>query len=77
MKGVFEELGIPTKWQGEFNSWGVEFEEDTGSSGDMVYGYYFIVPEHADSDFLTEMGWEVGQSIELSLNAFDAPEDFD
>lgn len=74
MKGVLEELGIQQEWQNEFESWGVDFEEDSGSSGDMVYGYYFVVPEHANPDFLNKMGWEVGQNIQVSLNAFDSPD---
>ena len=74
MENVYEELGIPSEWQDEFNSWGVDFEENTGSSGDMVYDYYFYVPEQADPDFLSEMNWSVGECLRVSVNAFDTPE---
>lgn len=74
MSGVIDELEIPAKWREEFLSWGVEYEADTGSSGEMIYGYYFTVPEEADRSFLRDMGWSVGQCIEVSLNAFDTPD---
>lgn len=74
MKKIFEELEIPEEWQDEFISWEVEFHDCSGSSGDMVYGYYFSVPEEANIEFLKVMEWKLGESVELSINALDQEE---
>ncbi|HBX5829880.1 TPA: hypothetical protein MH615_06470 [Klebsiella pneumoniae] len=53
---------------------------DTGSSGEMIYSYYFNVPEETPNEILKSKGWSVGDRIEIDLNYFDesndAPEDW-
>jgi len=41
----------------------IELEEDTGSSGEMVYSYHFYVPENTPEDVLLLTGWKLGQLI--------------
>lgn len=53
-------------------------QEDTGNSGDMVYSYYFNVPDETSKEVLDEKQWEVGERIEIPLWFFeeeDAPDD--
>lgn len=53
-------------------------QEDTGNSGDMVYSYYFNVPEETSKEVLDEKHWEVGDRIEIPLWFFeneDGPDD--
>ncbi|WP_417356614.1 MULTISPECIES: hypothetical protein [Gammaproteobacteria] len=71
LQRVADELGIT---HDELIELDVEFLEDMGSSGEMVYGYYFVVPEHASPEILAKTGWSVGQTVEVSLNAFDSDE---
>jgi len=40
-----------------------ELQEDMGHSGEMLYSYWFYVPEHASSEILEVTGWRVGQLI--------------
>jgi len=40
-----------------------ELQEDMGHSGEMLYSYWFSVPEHASSEILEVTGWRVGQLI--------------
>ena len=47
----------------QFEELGVELMEDSGSSGDMVYSYYFYVPEDTPDDILDNTGWKPGQLI--------------
>lgn len=49
-------------------------EEDTGNSGDMVYSYYFNVPQETSDDVLEEKEWKVGDRIEIPLWFFDGPD---
>lgn len=70
-----KELKIPEEFHDEYLSWGIEYSEDTGSSGEMCYGYYFYVPEDASIEILNAMDWEQGECIRLSLNAFDRPDE--
>ncbi|WP_171882580.1 hypothetical protein [Klebsiella quasipneumoniae] len=46
---------------------------DTGSSGEMIYSYYFNVQEETPIEILKKKGWAVGDRIEIDLNFFDAP----
>lgn len=70
-----KELKIPEEFHDEYLSWGIEYSEDTGSSGEMCYGYYFYVPKNASNEILNAMDWELGECVRLSLNAFDQPDD--
>lgn len=49
--------------------------EDSGNSGDMVYSYYFNVPDCTPQDILEEKGWVVGERVELPLNMFYEPDE--
>ncbi|MBB1200773.1 hypothetical protein EGM70_10770 [Enterobacteriaceae bacterium 89] len=49
--------------------------EDTGSSGEQVYSYYFNVPEETPAAILIKKSWMVGQRIEIDINFFDDPEE--
>lgn len=72
---VAEYLGIPEELKELFLSLDIEYQEDTGSSGEMTYGYYFLVPRDTPEELLEEMEWTVGTTIELPLNIFDEEED--
>lgn len=53
-------------------------QPDSGSSGDMVYSYYFNVPEETPEEILEEKEWKVGDRIEIPIWFFDeeeAPDD--
>ena len=67
---VCKYLEIPKELYDDFESCSVEYQEDTGSSGEMVYSYYFEVPDDASDELLESMGWEIGQQIDLPLHVF-------
>jgi len=48
--------------------------ENTGHSGDMVYEYYFYVPDTTPEEILQKKEWKIGDCIYVSLNAFDEPD---
>ncbi|KAA0020733.1 hypothetical protein F0A16_02795 [Salinicola corii] len=50
-------------------------QEDTGSSGEMVYSLYFNVPENTPAHILAKTGWEIGDRVEVSQHVFDSPDD--
>lgn len=50
-------------------------QEDSGSSGDLVYSYYFNVPEGTPDDILEEKGWTIGQRIEVPVWLFNEPDE--
>lgn len=55
-------------------------QEDTGNSGDTLYGYYFNVPEGTLTDVLREKEWRVGDRVEIPLWFFgeeEAPDEND
>ncbi|EKM0532649.1 hypothetical protein PTT84_003032 [Cronobacter turicensis] len=45
--------------------------EDSGNSGEMVYSYYFNVPESTPQDILKNKSWKIGDRIELPLSLFN------
>jgi hypothetical protein len=47
----------------QFEELDIELHADTGSSGEMVYSYFFDVPEHTSDEILDVTGWKVGQLI--------------
>ena len=49
--------------------------EDSGNSGEMVYSYYFNVPEGTPQDILEDKNWKIGERVELPLSFFDEPEE--
>ncbi|WP_323883654.1 hypothetical protein [Aeromonas hydrophila] len=48
----------------EWDEMGADLQADTGSSGDMTYCYWFIVPEGTSEALLEKTGWEVDQKID-------------
>ncbi|WP_323957308.1 hypothetical protein [Aeromonas caviae] len=48
----------------EWDEMGVELNENTGNSGDMVYCYWFIVPDATSDDILEKTGWKIGQMVD-------------
>lgn len=53
-------LGLSDDQLEELN---IEFHEDTGSSGEVTYSYYFYVPESTSEEILESKGWEIGELI--------------
>lgn len=51
-----------------------DLQENTGHSGDMVYEYYFYVPDTTPVEILNKKGWKIGDCIYVSINVFDEPE---
>ena len=47
---------------------------DEGNSGEMVYSYYFIVPENTPDHILGKKDWSLGDRVEIDLGYFDDPE---
>lgn len=48
----------------EWEEMGAELNANTGSSDEMTYGYWFIVPNTASENVLKKTGWHVGQTID-------------
>ncbi|MBZ5486917.1 hypothetical protein HW452_05195 [Halomonas aquamarina] len=71
---IADELGLTVD---EVEEVGIEdlIDEDTGSSGETTYSYYFNVPENTPKHILDKKAWSVGDRVELSLNTFDEPDD--
>lgn len=40
-------------------------------SGEMIYSYYFIVPENTPDYILGSKDWSLGDRVEIDLNYFD------
>lgn len=54
----------------------LELLENTGSSGETVYSYYFYVPMDVPAEILELTGWVPGQMIDgIPINVFDRSED--
>lgn len=49
--------------------------EDVGNSGEMVYSYYFNVPDSTPQDILEDKCWKIGQRVELPLSLFTEPDE--
>ncbi|WNC67540.1 ATP-binding protein [Thalassotalea nanhaiensis] len=47
----------------ELESMDLTLEENTGHSGEMVYSFYFNVPEGTPTYILEKKGWQIGQSV--------------
>ncbi|MBO2656123.1 hypothetical protein I6M49_22025 [Shewanella algae] len=41
----------------------IELQADTGNSGEMIYSYYFEVPEGTSQAILDKKGWNEGEII--------------
>lgn len=74
MKELAEYLGLTLE---ELEDLDVEFLPDTGSSGEMIYSYYFTVPENVPDEILERVGWSVGESINGIPTHFIEPDEYD
>lgn len=69
MKKLAEYLNIT---QEQLDELGLEIQEDSGSSGEMVYSYWFEVPESVSLEIMEATGWKPGQIINnIPLNAIE------
>ncbi|MFS1438504.1 hypothetical protein [Shewanella sp. 10N.286.48.A6] len=48
----------------EWEEMGVELNANTGSSDEMIYCYWFVVPDTTSEDILEKTRWCVGQTID-------------
>jgi len=72
---IAEYLEIPDEYVDEFDSLGIEYLSDEGSSGEMVYSYYFEVPQGISQELLDLMDWTIGKIIrDIPVNIFDEKE---
>lgn len=70
--GIVEYLNIPDDYISDFESLNIEYHDNDGSSGDMIYNHYFEVPHDASEDFLVVMGWSKGQLInDIPVHVFE------
>jgi len=70
--GIVEYLNIPDDYISEFESLNIEYHDNCGSSGDMIYNHYFEVPHDASEEFLEVMGWSKGQLInDIPVHVFE------
>lgn len=53
----------------------LDIHEDYGSSGDMLYSFYFVVPSYISKDAIQETGWEPDQVIRFPASVM--AHDFD
>lgn len=65
MSLLAEYLGITDE---ELDELGIELHGNTGSSGEMVYEYYFEVPDYLSEEVLEKMCWKAGETIYVPLN---------
>ena len=61
-----------THLEDSFLSLSLEYHENTGSTGDMTYSYYFEVPEDTSDELLSAMNWAIGDTIELPVHVVEA-----
>jgi len=75
MSELSEYLGLTDEQLEEMD---IEFNEDSGSSGDTVYSYWFTVPENIPHEILEVTGWKAGQLINgIPTNVFDEDLEWD
>ncbi|WP_076922381.1 hypothetical protein [Pseudoalteromonas sp. SK20] len=48
----------------DWENMGAELNANTGSSGEMTYCYWFMVPEATSEEILHKTGWKIGQMID-------------
>ena len=48
----------------EWEEMGVELNENYGNSGNMIYCYWFTVPEDITEEVLDKTGWKIDQIID-------------
>ncbi len=62
MDSVAAYLEVPAHLEDSFLSLSLEYHENTGSTGDMTYSYYFEVPEDTSDELLSAMNWGLGSN---------------
>lgn len=60
---IVEYLDIPDDLINDFESLDIEYIGDEGSSGDMIYSYYFEVSPETSEELQEAMGWSIGQLV--------------
>ncbi|MFS1911098.1 ATP-binding protein [Vibrio sp. 10N.286.48.B7] len=60
---IAEYLEIPDEYVEEFDSLNIDYSSDEGSTGDMIYSYYFEIPLDASQELIDVMNWDIGQKI--------------
>lgn len=48
----------------DWEDMGAELNANTGSSGEITYCYWFMVPEETSEEILHKTGWKIGQMID-------------
>ncbi len=64
MSKLTEYLSIPDEYVEAFEESSVTIMEDEESRGEMIYGYYFDVPDDMPDELLDVMNWEIDQRID-------------
>ncbi|MEZ8170026.1 MULTISPECIES: ATP-binding protein [unclassified Vibrio] len=60
---IVEYLDIPNDLIQDFETLDIEYLGDEGSSGEMIYSYYFEVPSDTSEELQKTMGWVIGEFI--------------
>lgn len=60
---IAEYLEIPDEYVEEFDSLDIDYSSGEGSTGDMVYSYYFEIPQDTSQELLDVMNWDIGLKI--------------
>lgn len=71
---IAEVLGLTPEELEEMGIDSADILEDTGSSGEMVYSYFIMVPENTPQHILGNKGWSIGDRVELPPHLFDEPD---
>lgn len=69
---ISEELNVS---EDELEEMDLQWEEETGNSGEGRYGYYAYITESAPEAVLARNGWKVGDVVRVGPSAFEGPED--
>ncbi|EOV4178207.1 hypothetical protein ACONW8_004079 [Yersinia enterocolitica] len=76
LSALAKELGITEEDLEEMDLNPEDLGEDYGNSGEMLYSYYFKVPESTPEHVLKDKGWKVGETVSVSRNTFDEPDHY-
>jgi hypothetical protein len=72
MSNIAKYLGISDEQLEEID---IEFNEDTGSSGETVYSYWFYVPANISDEIIEHTGWKPNQLINgIPMSIFNGEE---
>ncbi|MGJ3495292.1 hypothetical protein ACR9PT_12060 [Piscirickettsia salmonis] len=64
-KEIADYLGITEE---EYLELEPELEPNTGSTGEMIYNYYFYVTDEMPSHLLKKKSWKAGDFIEVPID---------